>query len=126
MNSVAALDPSPVRPALCFEDVNLDATELHDEPAPHFTLCLVLQGEARLSHRIDDRWHTDWLRPGMFARVQVQLGVREQAAWVPEAAIVPRGQEFATVGHGHAAEFEAAHGLTDRAGNGLRVDAEAA
>lgn len=69
MNSVAALDPSPVRPALCFEDVNLDATELHDEPAPHFTLCLVLQGEARLSHRIDDRWHTDWLRPGMFAPI---------------------------------------------------------
>lgn len=33
------------------------------------------------------------LRPGMFARVQVQLGVREKAVWVPEAAIVPRGQE---------------------------------
>jgi membrane fusion protein (multidrug efflux system) len=33
------------------------------------------------------------LRPGMFARVQVQLGVREQAIWIPEAAIVPRGQE---------------------------------
>lgn len=33
------------------------------------------------------------LRPGMFARVQVQLGVREQAVWVPEAAIVPRGQD---------------------------------
>ncbi|MBM4219914.1 MAG: efflux RND transporter periplasmic adaptor subunit [Gammaproteobacteria bacterium] len=32
------------------------------------------------------------LRPGMFARVQVQLGVREKAVWVPEAAIVPRGQ----------------------------------
>jgi membrane fusion protein (multidrug efflux system) len=34
------------------------------------------------------------LRPGMFARVQVQLGVREQAVWVPEAAIVPRGQDM--------------------------------
>jgi len=33
------------------------------------------------------------LRPGMFARVQVQLGVRENAVWIPEAAIVPRGQE---------------------------------
>jgi membrane fusion protein (multidrug efflux system) len=33
------------------------------------------------------------LRPGMFARVQVQLGVREKAVWVPEAAIVPRGQD---------------------------------
>jgi membrane fusion protein (multidrug efflux system) len=34
------------------------------------------------------------LRPGMFARVQVQLGVREQAVWIPEAAIVPRGQDL--------------------------------
>jgi membrane fusion protein (multidrug efflux system) len=33
------------------------------------------------------------LRPGMFARVQVQLGVREQAVWIPEAAIVPKGQD---------------------------------
>jgi len=33
------------------------------------------------------------LRPGMFARVQVQLGVREKAIWVPEEAIVPRGQD---------------------------------
>jgi membrane fusion protein (multidrug efflux system) len=33
------------------------------------------------------------LRPGMFARVQLQLGVREKAVWVPEEAIVPRGQE---------------------------------
>ena len=30
----------------------------------------------------------------MFARVQVQLGVREQAVWIPEAAIVPRGQDL--------------------------------
>lgn len=34
------------------------------------------------------------LRPGMFARVQLQLGVREKAVWVPEAAIVPRGQDL--------------------------------
>lgn len=33
------------------------------------------------------------LRPGMFARVRLQLEVREKAIWVPEAAIVPRGQE---------------------------------
>ncbi len=33
------------------------------------------------------------LRPGMFSRVQVQIGVREKAVWVPEAAIVPRGQD---------------------------------
>jgi membrane fusion protein, multidrug efflux system len=33
------------------------------------------------------------LRPGMFARVQLQLGVRENAVWVPEEAIVPRGQD---------------------------------
>ncbi len=33
------------------------------------------------------------LRPGMFARVQLRLGVRQNAVWVPEAAIVPRGQD---------------------------------
>jgi len=33
------------------------------------------------------------LRPGMFARVQLELGVREKAIWIPEAAIVPKGQE---------------------------------
>lgn len=33
------------------------------------------------------------LRPGMFARVQLRLGARERAVWVPEAAIVPRGEE---------------------------------
>jgi membrane fusion protein (multidrug efflux system) len=33
------------------------------------------------------------LRPGMFARVQLTLGVRENAVWVPEEAIVPRGQD---------------------------------
>ena len=33
------------------------------------------------------------LRPGMFARVQAQLGVREKAIWIPEAAIVPKGQD---------------------------------
>jgi membrane fusion protein (multidrug efflux system) len=33
------------------------------------------------------------LRPGMFARVQVQLGIRNNALWIPEAAIVPKGQD---------------------------------
>ena len=33
------------------------------------------------------------LRPGMFARVNLQLDVREQAVWVPEQAIVPRGRD---------------------------------
>src|SRR3990170_2644965 len=33
------------------------------------------------------------LRPGMFARVQLRLGVREKAVWIPEEAIVPRGQD---------------------------------
>ncbi len=33
------------------------------------------------------------LRPGMFTRVQVQIGVREKAIWIPEAAIVPKGQD---------------------------------
>lgn len=33
------------------------------------------------------------LRPGMFARVQVQLGVRDKAIWIPEAAIVPKGRD---------------------------------
>jgi membrane fusion protein (multidrug efflux system) len=33
------------------------------------------------------------LRPGMFARVRAQLAVRENAVWIPEQAIVPRGQD---------------------------------
>ena len=33
------------------------------------------------------------LRPGMFGRVQLELGVRDKAVWIPEAAIVPRGQD---------------------------------
>jgi len=49
--------------------VLLPATELHDAPAARYTLCLVLQGEARLSYRVDDRWHTQWLHPGMFAPI---------------------------------------------------------
>lgn len=33
------------------------------------------------------------LRPGMYARVIVQLGERPNAVWIPEQAIVPRGQD---------------------------------
>lgn len=33
------------------------------------------------------------LRPGMFGRVQLQLAVREKAIWIPEQAIVPKGQD---------------------------------
>lgn len=33
------------------------------------------------------------LRPGMFARVNVRLGSRDQAIWIPEAAIVPKGKD---------------------------------
>lgn len=33
------------------------------------------------------------LRPGMFARVTLQLGARENAVWIPEQAVVPRGQD---------------------------------
>ncbi|MBK8065635.1 MAG: efflux RND transporter periplasmic adaptor subunit [Betaproteobacteria bacterium] len=33
------------------------------------------------------------LRPGMFVRVQLQLGERRDAVWIPEQAIVPRGQD---------------------------------
>ena len=29
----------------------------------------------------------------MFARVRAQLGVRDNAVWIPEQAIVPRGQD---------------------------------
>jgi membrane fusion protein (multidrug efflux system) len=33
------------------------------------------------------------LRPGMFARVLLQLGVRDKALWIPEQAVVPKGQD---------------------------------
>ena len=33
------------------------------------------------------------LRPGMFARLQLRLGTREKAVWVPEQAIVPKGRD---------------------------------
>jgi AraC-like DNA-binding protein len=56
-------------PALSFEDMQLPADELHDAPSSDYKICLVLQGEARLSYRVDDRWHSQWLRPGMFAPI---------------------------------------------------------
>lgn len=68
MNQIAAYSNLPP-PTVSFEDVLLPATELHDAPAARYALCLVLQGEARLSYRVDDRWHTQWLHPGMFAPI---------------------------------------------------------
>lgn len=68
MNQIAAYS-NPPPPTVSFEDVLLPATELHDAPAARYALCLVLQGEARLSYRVDDRWHTQWLHPGMFAPI---------------------------------------------------------
>lgn len=68
MNSIAAHSTSPVA-TVSFEDVMLPATELHDAPTARYTLCLVLQGEAQLSYRVDDRWHTQWLHPGMFTPI---------------------------------------------------------
>ena len=58
------------------------------------------------------------LRPGMFARVQVQLGVREKAVWVPEAAIVPRGQDSTVfrVADGKAELVKVQTGLRNKAG----------
>ena len=67
MNDPCIEAPRPA--SLTFEDVMLPAAEIHDAPGPAYTLCLVLEGEARLSHRRDDRWHTEWLRPGMFAPI---------------------------------------------------------
>lgn len=60
---------TPRTASLAFEDVMLPAAEVCDDPAAAYTICLVLQGEARLSYRRDDRWHTEWLRPGMFAPI---------------------------------------------------------
>lgn len=53
------------------------------------------------------------LRPGMFARVYVQLGLREKALWIPEAAIVPRGQDSFVyrVSDGKAALVKVATGV---------------
>jgi membrane fusion protein (multidrug efflux system) len=58
------------------------------------------------------------LRPGMFARVQVQLGVREKAVWVPEAAIVPRGQDSTVfrVAGGKAELVKVQTGLRNKVG----------
>lgn len=68
MDQIATYSKRPA-PTVSFEDVLLPAAELHDAPAARYTLCLVLQGEARLSYRVDDRWHSQWLHPGMFAPI---------------------------------------------------------
>jgi membrane fusion protein (multidrug efflux system) len=58
------------------------------------------------------------LRPGMFARVQVQLGVRVKAVWIPEAAIVPRGQDSTVfrVADGKAELVKVQTGLRNKVG----------
>ena len=47
----------------------LPATEPHDAPVARYTLCFVLQGEVRLCYRLDDRLHTHWMHPSMFAPI---------------------------------------------------------
>jgi AraC family transcriptional regulator len=54
---------------LSFEDLRLAASELHDPPTADYKLCLVIHGEARLSYRVQDRWQTELLRPGMFTPI---------------------------------------------------------
>ena len=54
---------------LAFESLRLPASELHDPPTADYKLCLVLHGDARLSYQVDDRWHSQLLRPGMFAPI---------------------------------------------------------
>lgn len=51
------------------EQITLDASEVVDPPSPEYKICLVLQGQARLSWRCDDRWRQHDLYPGMFAPV---------------------------------------------------------
>ena len=73
-----------------------------------------IQVRARISN--DDRK----LRPGLFVRVKVQLGQREQAIMIPEEALVPRGKDgqpdFATetpgqIGLRRVGEVEITSGL---------------
>lgn len=52
-----------------FEEFVIPASEFADAPTPSFKLCLVLEGEADLSYRRDDKAVTTALRPGMFAPV---------------------------------------------------------
>lgn len=56
------------------------------------------------------------LRPGMFVRASTVLEQRDQALWVPEEAIVPRGarQFVYRVVDGKASEVEVTLGLRDR------------
>jgi membrane fusion protein (multidrug efflux system) len=56
------------------------------------------------------------LRPGMFVRATTVLEQRDQALWIPEEAIVPRGarQFVYRVADGKAGEVEVTLGLRDR------------
>lgn len=57
------------------------------------------------------------LRPGMFVRASTVLEQRDQALWIPEEAVVPRGarQFVFRVVDGKASEVEVSTGLRDRA-----------
>jgi AraC-like DNA-binding protein len=63
-----------------FEEFLIPASEFADAATPSFKLCLVLEGDADLSYRLDDRPVTTALRPGMFApvtppSVEAKLGI---------------------------------------------------
>lgn len=47
----------------------MPSAEVHEAAAGEYRICLVVSGEARLSYQVDDRWHSTWLRPGMFAPI---------------------------------------------------------
>lgn len=65
MQPLSHLVPERIR----LEQIALDASELVDPPTPEYKICLVLQGQARLSWRCDDRWRQHDLHPGMFAPI---------------------------------------------------------
>lgn len=61
--------PQIAPPTVSFQDMLMPSAEVHEAAAGEYRICLVLSGEARLSYQVDDRWHSTWLRPGMFAPV---------------------------------------------------------
>lgn len=68
------------RREVTFDEFLIPASEFADAPTPSFKLCLVLEGDADLSYRLDDRAVTTALRPGMFApvtppSVEASLGI---------------------------------------------------
>jgi len=61
--------PQIAAPTVSFMDMQMPSAEVHEAAAGDYKICLVLSGEARLSYQVDDRWHSTWLRPGMFAPI---------------------------------------------------------